>query len=325
MAGGLGRWSPRRMAMLAGAGGFVLGAAYLIAAILRSPSSTAGIGFLFVPFYALIPAAVAALLGGAGAFVWQWWQAPARRFSASVLVSVLVVVAIVGTLAPFFFVNMRLTAEVAHISRMDAAELVEYFEVGALRRDKFVLGAIVQNRSVDTDLLDRVAHLEDPMLHRRLGSIFPVLGENRRGLAVMRLIARHDRTGPDTLRWLSQSPDDYVLSDVAGNDQTPVEVLLRLDEKGGYLIEWGLARNPKTPTEILERLATRANEYTRSSVARNPSTPGKALGTLADDPVWHVRRDLAMNETVSTELLERLSKDADEQVRRTATHRLERR
>jgi hypothetical protein len=313
-----GQLSPARVALLAAAAGYVVGAGYLILAILRSPSSTAAIGLLFVPFYAVVPSVVAGLLGGAGGYLWQWWRMPARRFSASTLVAATVLVAVIGIVGPCLIDKLQVALAVSRVAQMGAAELSTYFEHGSLRGDKFVLGAIAQSPFADAALLDRVAHLDDPSLHTRLESLFPLLGDNRRGFAVMRLIARHDNSGPETLRWLSWSTDDYVLGDVASNPKTPIEVLRRLAAKGGYLIEWGLARNPRTPVETLEKLADSENEYTRSGVARNPASSTEALARLEGDPVWHVRRGVAMNEAASSEQLERLANDANEQVRRAA-------
>lgn len=311
-----------RVALLAGVAGYLLGAAVLVFAIFRSPSSTAGIALLFVPFYAAVPGGVGIALGAAAGHLWQWRREPARRIRPAHLVSACVFVGILATGGSILFDRLQVAAAVARVAEMNAAQLHAYFEQGALRSDKFVLGAIAMNRSADRALLDKVARLEDPSLHERMGSLFPLLGENRRGYAVMRLVARHENAGAETLRRLSASHDGYVLSAVAGNPETPGEVLRRLDEQAGYLIDWGLARNPRAPTEILARLASSENEYTRSSVARNPSTPGEQLARLAEDPVWHVRRDVAMNPTASPEQLLGLSKDTNEQVRRVAVRRI---
>ena len=155
-----------------------------------------------------------------------------------------------------------------------------------------------------------------------MGSLFPLLGENRRGLAVMRLVARHPNVAPSTLVHLSHSPDGYVLGEVGGNHKTPTEVLERLHARGDYRIEWGLARNPSSPAEILHGLASAENEYTRGSVARNPGTRVADLEALARDPVWHVRRSVAMNAVVPDALLERLARDSDDRVKRVAAERL---
>ncbi len=158
-----------------------------------------------------------------------------------------------------------------------------------------------------------------------MGSLFPMLGENRKGLAVMRLVARHPNVEVETLVRLAASADDYVLGDVVMNSKTPLEILRKAHRKGGYLIEWGLAYNPKCPADILSALAESSNEYTRSPVAKNPGTPLEQVRMLARDPVWHVRRAAAYHPSVPDDLLEELVQDPDEHVRRSAESILSRR
>jgi hypothetical protein len=315
---------PWRAGLVAGALGYAAGAAVLVDAILDSPSSTAAIGFLFVPFYAVVPGLLGFALGCSTAYVVRWRRAPGRRPGAAALVSLVVLVLMLGGGGLLLVENGRRMRAVEIVLAMDTAGLAAYFERGALRRDKFVLGAIAQNTAADASLLDEIARLEDPSLHRKMGSLFPVLGGNQRGLAVMRLLARHENVSTQTLVRLARSSDAYVLSDVAGNSKTPVEVLRSLHARGGYLVEWGLARNPRTPSDVLHDLAARENQYTRGTVAGNPGTPSEDLELLARDSVWHVRRSVAANPQAPRDLLERLAADPDPQVARTAAHRLTR-
>jgi hypothetical protein len=304
--------------------GYAGGAAVLVAAILRSPSSTAAIGFLFVPFYALVPALLGFALGGSAAYGLGWWRGPRGRPGASVLASLAVLVLVLGAGGLTVAENLRRMRAVEDVLEMDAGALASYFEKGGLRRDKFVLGAIAQNPKARAPLLGAIAGLDDAALHRKMGSLFPVLGENQRGLAVMRLVARHENVSTATLVQLSRSPDTYVRGEVAGSAKTPAEVLRRLHAEGGYLIEWGLARNPHAPRELLHELAGSENQYTRGSAAGNRGTSPEDLEQLAGDSVWHVRRAVAANPQASPALLERLAGDSDPQVARTAAHRLAR-
>jgi hypothetical protein len=318
------RGFPWRCGLVAGALGYVAGAAVLVGAILDSPSSTAAIGFLFVPFCAVVPGLLGFALGCSVVYLVRWRRAPSRRPGVAALVSLAVLVLMLVGGGLVLAENGRRLYAVETVLAMDTAGLSGYFERGALRRDKFVLGAIAQNPAADALLLDEISQLEDPSLHGKMGSLFPVLGGNQRGLAVMRLVARHANVSTTTLVRLSRSPDAYVLSDVAGNAKTPVEELRSLRAQGGYLIEWGLARNPSTPSDALHDLAASENQYTRGSTAGNSGTPPEDLERLARDSVWHVRRSVAANPQAPPALLERLSADPDPRVARTATHRLSR-
>ena len=318
------RGFPWRSGLVAGALAYAAGAAVLVAAILGSPSSTAAIGFLFVPFYAVVPGLLGFALGCSIVYIVRWRRTPGRRPGPAALVSLVVLVLMLGGGGLTLVENGRRMHAVETVLATDTAGLLAYLERGALRRDKFVLGAIAQNPAANALLLDEIAQLEDPSLHRKMGSLFPVLGGNQRGLAVMRLVARHANASTPTLVRLSRSPDAYVLSDVAGNAKTPVEVLRSLHARSGYLIEWGLARNPRAPSDVLHDLGASENEHTRGSVAGNPGTPPEDLELLARDSVWHVRRSAAANPQAPPALLERLAADPDPQVARTATHRLTR-
>jgi hypothetical protein len=101
----------------------------------------------------------------------------------------------------------------------------------------------------------------------------------------MRLVSRNPNVSPETLTLLSQSPDTYVLGDVAMNKATPRSVIERLyrdrnRKSDAYLIEWGLVYNPATPEAILRDLAENSrNEYTLRRLAGSRSVPAdiKAL------------------------------------------------
>lgn len=310
--------TPTKIGLAAGLMGYFLAAGVMAASIFRSTSSTAAIGCLFVPLVALVPAVPFFVLGFCAGFFAQARGATERRRRIAAWVSLGIAVVVVLTGAVYLVDNLLTVYQVRECLQMDGGELEAFFRDGARNRNKFVLGAIAQNPAAGADLLDAISALDDPELHEGMGSVFPLLGENRSGLAVMRLVARHANVGTRTLERLAESPDDYVLGDVVMNPKTPVEILREAHRNGGYLVEWGLAANPETPGEILSEIAASDNEYTRSSVAKNPGTPIGGLTKLARDPVWHVRRSVVYHPGVPDALLEELARDADERVRAAA-------
>jgi hypothetical protein len=316
---------PLKIGLEAAAAGYILGAGVMVAAILRSTSSTAAISFLFVPFYAFAPAALCFVLAFCAAYFLRSWGVPNRRRALATWLALGVAISILATGCGYLLEELHLVRQVQHCLSLDAPALNAYFRDPSASRNKFVLGAIAQNAAANADLLDSISLIEDPELHRKMGSLFPKLGDNSKGLAVMRLVARHPNVNVETLARLSESADDYVLGDVVMNPKTPGVILRQAHEKGGYLIEWGLAYNPKCPTDILSTLAESSNQYTRSAVAKNPGTRLKDVGRLARDPVWHVRRATAYHPEVPHEVLQHLGQDADEQVKRAATAILNRR
>lgn len=149
--------------------------------------------------------------------------------------------------------------------------------------DIFILAAMAQNPNATSTLLNNIAHLDDPRLNDRLGSMIGLTKENRKGLAVIRLVVNNPNVSLDTLTYLTDSNNFDVLGDLASNPKLPVNLLRKLYEKAqtsseGYLIDWGLAYNPNTPQDILRALAKKikpdaAFDPIDSALKNNPSTP----------------------------------------------------
>lgn len=177
------------------------------------------------------------------------------------------------------------------------------------------------NPNATTAQLDHIARLPDPALHRRMGSVWPVMPGNGKGLAVMRLVARHKSVSVSTLELLAKSPDPYVLGDVVANAKTPTTIIRQLDGSHELLVRWGLAANPATPPDMLQKLARDENEYTRAQVASNPGTPVETLEQLSQDPVWHVRRSVASNKHTPPDIRDKLAQDDDDRVSSVARRR----
>lgn len=130
--------------------------------------------------------------------------------------------------------------------------------------------------------LARIAALDIPALHERFGGSPELMGGNRMGLAVMRLVIRNAKVGPQTLALLAKSPNSHVVGDVAGNKATPPAVREQIHRDGkasrdSYMIAWGLAHATAAPVAKLRELAERSrNKYALRAVARNPSAPDAA-------------------------------------------------
>jgi hypothetical protein len=313
-----------KAALLSGGVGVIAIAIVDVLSILRSTSSTAAVGFIFLPFF-VAPYFIPFFVFGyclpdlcswriaASSDLAPW--AKLRAAAAAVLLA--------GTSA-YVLHGVLLTKTVTRMRTMDAAGLATSLHESPFRKNKFALGALAENPNATGAILDEVAKLPDPALHRRMWSVWPVMGKNGKGLAVMRLVARNPNVSPETLVLLSQSSDEYVRGDVALNPKTPTAIIRKLSDGADYLVQWDLAANPKTPADILVNIAASDNEYTRSHVARNPNTPASTLQKLARDPVWHVRRDVASNPHTPPATIRKLASDPDERVKSTAERRVNR-
>lgn len=246
--------------------------------IQNSTSSTAAIGFIFLPVIVLVLAAPWFLVG---ATVGCGYQALTRKTLKSTLIFLL------GVAFSISYITYQVTQAreennlisiVAAVEKMDTLEIDTFLTESEYRTNRFVLGAIAQNPASSGAALATIAALPQLELHEAMWAAPEIMGNNRKGLAVMRLVALHPNVTPTTLSMLSHSPVAYVMGTVAGNPLTPEADLKRmfLQQKGAsdfYLIEWGLAYNAKTPLSIIEQLAQSKNEYTLRKLKGNPSTP----------------------------------------------------
>jgi len=272
-------------ALWAGVAGGVVAAAVSVKSIMSSGGSTAAIGFLLVPFIAIAAMLATGLWGLAAGCVWLSLRG-ARQY-ALLLLAAAWALALAGPAAVGWEVTRGLALEraVRGVRALDARALDAAFERSPWNRDRFYLGVLVQREDAGPALLDRIAALDDPALYEPLGSLWDVMGENRKGIAVMRLLANHGSVRGETLARLANGPRaDVLRHELARNPNTPPKVLERWLDSTDYLVEWGLALNPNTPPAVLERLSRSPNLYTRLNLTLNAATPAPILERLAKDP-----------------------------------------
>jgi len=251
----------------------------IVFSIFRSTSSTAAIGFVFIPIYFAIAFIGFFILGYCIGYIKTWLAGAPRIFNFKIglafIIGICGAIFVIGGLGK----GLLLTSITSRISGMNTnQELLNTFDNSYFKHNKFVLGAIAQNPVASPELLDRIAKLSDPSLHNGMGSLFPLLGENRKGLAVMRLVVMNPNVSADTIEYLaSTSQTDYVLSNIAGSPKTSIETLRQLETKKDSLIDWGLAQNQKTPPDVFAKLLEREKYFTQRTtlemLLRNPSTP----------------------------------------------------
>ena len=284
--------SEARWAFWCGVIGALATAALSVKGIFSSGSSTAALGFITLPLVAALGAIPVAAWGAAlGHVVLRWRgkvQSPPMVLVAALAVAASLPVAVGVEIAR----GLRLESAVREVQGMDVAQLGRAFEDSPFRQDRYFLGAIAQNPAAQGDVLARIAALRDPELYEPMGSLWDVMGDNRKGLAVIRLVARHPNTDAATLARLAAEPNAQVaVHELAANPRTPMPVLERWFNSTDYLIEWGLALNPNTPQRVLARLASSGNLYTRMNLTYNKATPREILERLAQDADESVARN----------------------------------
>lgn len=120
----------------------------------------------------------------------------------------------------------------------------------------------------------------------------------------------------ETTSRLSQEFDIYhIRRVVAGNPNTPEQVLIRLANDPLPAIRRRVAENPRTPIKVLLELAQNPHSEVRLAVAENANTPPDILVILADDEDLDVRYGVAENPHMPEEILLKLSEDDNPYVR----------
>jgi HEAT repeat protein len=107
----------------------------------------------------------------------------------------------------------------------------------------------------------------------------------------------------------------HVRRVVAGNPNTPTQVLARLAADHFSVIRRHVAQNPRTSADVLRKLAQDHDMDVRLAVADNLHTPPDTLALLATDPSVDVRYDLAENRHLPEHVLIELTKDDNPYVR----------
>lgn len=274
-----------RWALWIGIAGALVATVLSVKGIFASASSTAAIGFIFVPLVAVavaVPAGIWGMALGHVVLVLARRTETLRPLLITALATALALPAVVGY---ELWKGFELERAVHEALAMDGPALEQAFDASPWRHNKYFLGAIAQNPHAPPDLLSRISDLEDPELFEPLGSLWDVKGDNRKGLAVMRLIARHPNTRPLTLEKLAEKPHPReLLMEVLAHPNTPRSVLAAHANDTSYLAEWGLALNPNAPREVMERISRSPNLYARMNLTYNKATPKDILERLSQDP-----------------------------------------
>ncbi len=350
---GVGAWVFRSAAL-----GSCLTAAVLVLLILRQKSSTAGIGILFVPFFATLAAPVAGFAGWCLHRVLHWRESLAGGTAGRILLVFALAAIVIGSGYAARSGGRILEFDRAKDPATGPAQLEAIFQGAMERRDYFVLSAVARNPQVSQQVLLALAKSDDAGLHQKRQEFIDTYDRDQ--MAVVRHALRNPSLPAEAIPLLAQSKDSYVLSDVAAHALTPPSALRQIFQRDdSYLVRWGLAANQHTPQEILEQLARESTEpgaggadthrstraglatntaapahvlaalardpdtIVRRNVALNPAAPPDALAALAADPAEEVRFYLATNKALAEETAEKLLQDSSERVRKYAAQRIE--
>jgi len=272
-------------AFWSGIAGGVAAGALAVKGIFESGSSTAAIGLVLVPFLAIAAMVFAGIWGLALGCVASSLRRVQHYAPALLLAAWIFALAVPAAAGWEIWRGLALQEAVRAVPDMTAGELDDAFARSRWNRDRFFLGALALNPAASPALLDGIAALPDAELYEPMGSLWNVKGRNTKGIAVMRLVADHAHTRPDTLARLANGPHaDRLRHELSKNPNTPTAILKGWFDSGDIYLQWGLALNPKTPPEVMEKLAQSTDRYVRLNLTYNPATPEAVLQRLVREP-----------------------------------------
>lgn len=250
-----------------------------VPSISYSSSSTAAIGYLFLPLASAFSCLPWLIVGGSLGYGLKARVTRRKKHMIFAFVGSVLSLGYVWYATYGYMSNSRLVETVKFIEQMSAAELEKFVASSDLRDNKFALGAVCLNQQASAETLATIAAQSDPELYGKMWSTPEIMGGNRRGYAVMRLVAFHENVTEEILMELAEKSEPYLLGDIAGNSKTPQATLEKIykdtdnNSTYAYLIEWGLSQNPNAPLHILISLANSRNQYTLRNLQNNPAIP----------------------------------------------------
>jgi hypothetical protein len=146
---------------------------------------------------------------------------------------------------------------------------------------------------------------------------------------VREYVARNPNTESATLEQFINDPDPNVLATIADNLKLPSATLLKiaqntsLDTTDGQMILGRVAGNPNTPQEVLDSLLENQNLYVQRGLAKNPRTPLAILERIATSSQSEVFYNLIHNPSTPLHIIQQLQNHADEKVQNMAHKYLE--
>ena len=228
--------------------------------ILQSRGSTAAVGFIFLPMLALFPGLIGFLLGKVHTIYTRKKQSNQPAGMQTIALMVLSIL-LVGTFA--LEINNLLDVQKQNkINAIKVAAHKKLFRENGIKFKKM----LTMNKGRESAFLEELAkgNTDRTFLIPIAASEFATSEllerlSKSKDLGVVLSVARNKNSTATTLEWIhkNSSYPPYFYSALAGNENTPSELLFELYEKRGDNsgIAQGLARNKNLPKQILEKLS----------------------------------------------------------------------
>ncbi len=255
--------------------------------ILQSRSSTAGIGFIFLPIIALLPGGIGFVLGKIHTEYLHRKQnnkPVAIQKISLIILSLLVIV-------PFIW---QMSALLNTISKNSARDIEAARQREAIKNNIRKLDKLLsENAGREEDILrERVNDTEDrteliPIAKNKHASSEILNNLSRSAdFGVVLSVARNRNTAENTLEWIykNHTYPQYFYADLSSNPNTTKKILRELYEKRfqntGIALQ--LARNPKLPEDVLNRLTSEPRKYVLRDILDRSSITCEQVNMVAN-------------------------------------------
>src|SRR5574338_368952 len=229
---------PRNLGLLFGVSAGLIYYILSSEAYSHGPSSVGSSLGLFITFIATpIIGFIGFLVGASSGFlIFACLKKRHIISTKGIMSSVFLIAFLIISLGPFYhYVHIKFI--INKINQMDRAQLqqaIHQYKNESSKDKPFIYSAIATNLHADAEIFHQVVMLQDPSLTQNMWSIGGLLGKNLRGYSVLRLIAQNKNSRVETLNLLAKSSDYYILEDVAGNPNTPIEMLYDIHNKNPH-------------------------------------------------------------------------------------------
>ena len=222
--------------------------------IATSRSSTAAIGYLFLPCYSLAVAAVGFLISWSILYLIRFAnnlrKGGSKTLSTAVLAGFAVLtLSVSGMTAARWAVRQKLLVEAASVTT-HPLDIKEILADAISAHDLEVLALLARNPNTSLKNLTLIYDACEPH----------IADFNPLEYVVFLALAQNERTPPDMLVALAKCQQSTVRLAVGTNPGTPNDTLKDLSKDRHNLVRYWLVSNPSIPRELLVQLASDPDE-----------------------------------------------------------------
>ena len=251
--------------------------AFVIAIVLGSinifsiRSSTAALGFIFLPVIALVPAVLSGLIP----LFFHYKKKTADSFKNTAVISLLILL-----LISFYGWQGLSTHQIRDKNKQTDIESSRQRD--AIKNNKLELASLLAEHPGNEEkiIADKVKNTDDRTW------LIPLAGSQYTNTETLNTLAhskdfgvvttalRHNNIAPETIVWVfkNHTYPSYFFTTMSRNKNTPVWLLEYLYEQKhtNYGIAAALAINPSSPTTLINKLVIKPDRRTLESLIKNP-------------------------------------------------------